>query len=354
MLDRLTDLAIGNVISNAINIGNRLNIFKAIAEISNEENPVLPEQIAAKAGCKERYVREWCNTLACGNILEVNEKEEFWISKENVEALTNTSFQLMFHTMLPTVLRPIDSLIECFKKDGPYGLDYSIYSDFEDMQAMFTKTVYEQHMISGLIPAFGNGIKEKLEDGGFRVLDVGCGEGFHSCLLAENYSKSQFVGLDICEKAIKSAKLNKKSDGSDFQNLEFVVGDAMIMPEDWTGCFDLVAFFGSLHDLLRPDLSLLEVHRVLKPGGMVVLTESDGTSNVFQDREAFGKMSALQYGGSMLHCLPVGSNSSDAMGYGSMWGRKRATELMTKCGFKDIEITPIIHFPGSVFYVLKK
>lgn len=184
----------------------------------------------------------------------MNEKEEFWISKENVEALTNTSFQLMFHTMLPTVLRPIDSLIECFKKDGPYGLDYSIYSDFEDMQAMFTKTVYEQHMISGLIPAFGNGIKEKLEDGGFRVLDVGCGEGFHSCLLAENYSKSQFVGLDICEKAIKSAKLNKKSDGSDFQNLEFVVGDAMIMPEDWTGCFDLVAFFGSLHDLLRPDL----------------------------------------------------------------------------------------------------
>lgn len=51
---KFQDLAIGNVLSNAINIGNRLNFFKVIAEISNAECPVLPEKIAEKAGCKER------------------------------------------------------------------------------------------------------------------------------------------------------------------------------------------------------------------------------------------------------------------------------------------------------------
>lgn len=156
--------------------------------------------------------------------------------------------------MLSTVLKPIDTLIECFKKEGPYGLDYSAYSDFEEMQQKFTKIVHEKHIIPDLVPAIGNGIKEKLEAGGIRVLDVGCGGGFHSGLLAEHYPKSQFVGLDITEKAIKAARLKKKSDGTDFENLEFVVADAAIMPSSWTDSFDLVILFGSCHDQMRPDL----------------------------------------------------------------------------------------------------
>ncbi|KAF1754176.1 hypothetical protein GCK72_020736 [Caenorhabditis remanei] len=349
MQDRLTDLAVGNVLSNAVNIGNRLNLFKAIAQISDEQNPVLPERIAETAG----YVREWCNTLACGNILEVNEKEEFWIAKENLEALTTDNFPLIFNTMLSTVLKPIDTLIECFKKDGPYGLDYSVYSDFEEMQQKFAKATSEKHVIPSLVPAIGHGIPDGLVTG-VRVLDVGCGGGLHVRLLAEHFPNSTFVGLDITEKAIEQAKLYKKSDGSDFKNLEFVVGDAGKMPKDWTDSFDLVLLFGSCHDQMRPDLCLLEVHRVVKPDGIVAVTDVDGSSNVHTDRETYGKMAAMKYGGSMLHCLPVGSNSPDALCCGSMWGRKRAVALMNKCGFDDVEIVPTDYFPGSVLYLMKK
>ncbi|CAL2043818.1 unnamed protein product [Caenorhabditis brenneri] len=353
MQDRLTDLAISNVLSNAVNIGNRLNLFKALAEISSPENPVLPEKIAEKAGCKERYVREWCNTLACGRILEVNEKEEFWIAQENVESLTTDNFPLIFNTMLSTVLKPIDTLIECFKKDGPYGLDYSMYSDFEEMQQKFAKTTSEKHVVPSLVPAIGHGVKERLE-AGIKVLDVGCGGGLHVRLLAEHFPNSQFIGLDITEKAIVAARLMKKPDGSDFKNLEFVVADAGDMPNSYTDTFDLVFLFGSCHDQMRPDLCMKEVHRVVKSDGIVAVTDVDGSSNVHTDRETYGKMAAMKYGGSMLHCLPVGSNSPDALCCGSMWGRKRAVELMNKCGFQDIEIIPTDYFPGTVLYVMKK
>ncbi|CAP26841.1 Protein CBG06551 [Caenorhabditis briggsae] len=353
MQDRLTDMAIGNVLSNAVNIGYRLNLFKAIAEISSPENPVLPEQIAEKAGCKERYVREWCNTLACGHVLEVNEEEKFWIAKENLESLTTDNFPLIYNAMLTTILRPIDNLIECFKKDGPYGLDYAVYSDFEEMQQMFAKTTSEGYVISSMIPDVGHGIQEKLE-AGIRVLDVGCGGGLHVRLLAEHFPNSKFVGLDITQKAIEAARLVKKSDGTAFKNVEFVVGDAGSMPKSYTDSFDLVLLFGSCHDQMRPDLCMLEVHRVVKPDGWVVVTDVDGSSNVHTDRETFGKMAAMKYGGSMLHCLPVGSNAPEALCCGSMWGRKRAVALMNQCGFDDVEVKAMNCSPGSVLYIMKK
>ena len=204
----------------------------------------------------------------------MNEKEEFWIAKENLEvsyfsrfrppilkiltfqALTTDNFPLIFNTMLSTVLKPIDILIDCFKKDGPHGLDYSVYSDFEEMQQKFAKATSEKHVIPSLVPAIGHGIPERLVSG-IRVLDVGCGGGLHVRLLADHFPNSVFVGLDITEKAIEQAKLHKKSDGSDFKNLEFVVGDAGNMPKDWTDSFDLVLLFGSCHEQMRPDLVLL-------------------------------------------------------------------------------------------------
>lgn len=50
------NLAVSNVVSNAINVGLRLDLFKILSEISSEASPVLPEHLANAAGCKERFV----------------------------------------------------------------------------------------------------------------------------------------------------------------------------------------------------------------------------------------------------------------------------------------------------------
>lgn len=48
--------------------------------------------------------------------------------------------------------------------------------------------------------------QERLEAGGLRILDVGCGNGSHMSLMAEKYPKCQFIGIDIAEAAIQEAK----------------------------------------------------------------------------------------------------------------------------------------------------
>lgn len=50
-----------------------------------------------------------------------------------------------------------------------------------------------------------------------------------------------------------------------------------------------------------------EIYRVLKPNGLFSMFETDGTGNVYKDKEM--ELSTFMYGVSLSHCLPVGMNS---------------------------------------------
>uniref|UniRef100_A0A8R1I4D4 Methyltranfer_dom domain-containing protein n=2 Tax=Caenorhabditis japonica TaxID=281687 RepID=A0A8R1I4D4_CAEJA len=354
MKEKLFNLVVSNVVSNAVNVGLRLNLFKVLAQISSKDAPILPSELAKAAGCKERYIREWCNCLSCGGILEVNEQEKFWIAEENIEDLTNDTFELVTNGMMITLIQPLDKLVSCFKEDGPYGLDYCEFTEFQSFMSQLSKALHEKHVVPDMLPAVGNGIVEKLEAGGIRGLDVGCGNGFHSSLLAEQYPKASFVGLDIGEEAIKIAKQRTKKSGELFNNLEFVECDAGNMPATWTDSFDLVLIFDACHDQCRPDLCIQEIHRVLKPGAVFAMVEVTGTSNVFTDRQSMGPLAALMYGCSMFHCLPVGSNRPDALCMGAMWGQRRAVELLNKCGFEYVQVVETPYFPINIMYLAVK
>ncbi|CAB3398095.1 unnamed protein product [Caenorhabditis bovis] len=354
MKERLFDLAVSNLVSNAIVIGDRLDLFKTIANISSPENPVKPAEIAKEANCKERYVREWCNCLGCAGILEMNSDEKFWIDPQNLEVLTTKSFELILNTFVPPLVQPIDKLIECFKKEGPYGLDYNLFDTFQDRMTDLSECLHVDHVFTSMLPLIGNNIEERLEAGKICMLDVGCGKGFHSRLFAEKYPKSKFVGLDISKHAIEMARNINKQDGSKFENLEFIECDASKMPASWTNQFDFVFIFDACHDQMRPDLCIKEIHRVLKPGGVFTLIEIEGTSNAFEDKNKFGLRATYLYGVSMFHCLPVGSNCKDALCYGTMWGEKRATDLLKKCGFANPQVIPTPFFPINIMYLCKK
>ncbi|ULT87083.1 hypothetical protein L3Y34_006682 [Caenorhabditis briggsae] len=194
--------------------------------------------------------------MACGEIIEVNEEEKFGIEEDDVKDLINSIFENVMIGSTPTLLEPLDHLIECFKLNGPPGLAYSEFSKFQYFMEKMSQALHEKHVIPDMIPAIGYGIAEKLEAGGLRVLDVGCGNGFHSSLLAEKYPTTQFVGLDIGSDAIQKAKERKTKTGTLFKNLEFVECDAGKMPVNWTGSFDLVLIFYACRDQCRPDLCI--------------------------------------------------------------------------------------------------
>ncbi|VDN28196.1 unnamed protein product [Cylicostephanus goldi] len=151
-------------------------------------------------------------------------------------------------------MRPYDKLCEVIKKDGPNGLDYSDYTiNVYKQIAKCSEAMHKEHLVPDFVPALGSDIKYKLEEG-IEVLDVGCGNGLHSTILAQEFPKSHFIGIDFTEDAIDLAKEQRRANGEKIDNLTFLQMDGTKMDTEWTNKFDLVIVFDACHDQTRPDL----------------------------------------------------------------------------------------------------
>jgi SAM-dependent methyltransferase len=95
---------------------------------------------------------------------------------------------------------------------------------------------------------------------GARVLDVGCGSGTFTGLLAERGYKAS--GIDISPKLVALARRK-------FPAIDFHEGDAENLPFD-AGQFDGVLLSGLVHHFPDPRRLAAEVFRVLRPGGRFV------------------------------------------------------------------------------------
>lgn len=100
------------------------------------------------------------------------------------------------------------------------------------------------------------------------VLDIACGEGYGSALLARFARK--VIGVDIDEFIINYAK-NKYSFQ---QNLQFIVGgvDSIPLPD---ASVDVVVSFETIEHHDKHEEMLQEIKRVLRPEGMLVISTPD-------------------------------------------------------------------------------
>ena len=95
---------------------------------------------------------------------------------------------------------------------------------------------------------------------GLTCLDLGCGEGHNTRLLAGRGAR--VIAADIAESFIAAAA------GISHPGITYLLGDGALLPFR-AASFDAVTAFMSLMDVADPEGTLREVARVLRPGGFV-------------------------------------------------------------------------------------
>jgi len=99
------------------------------------------------------------------------------------------------------------------------------------------------------------------------VLDVGCGDGRITCLMAAQLPRGSVTGVDVSDSMLKAAHdLQKKAKLND---LRFLSHDAMALP--FVNEFDWVVSFSCLHWLPDHEAVIRGIANALKPGGRTFL-----------------------------------------------------------------------------------
>lgn len=101
------------------------------------------------------------------------------------------------------------------------------------------------------------------------ILDVATGTGDVAFELRRQAPGARITGLDFSEGMLELARVKGSRNGA---GVEFVSGDAQELPFA-DGSFDLVTIAYGLRNLADPDRGLAEFHRVLRPGGRLVVLE---------------------------------------------------------------------------------
>jgi len=331
----------GAMLNYMIDIGHRTGLLATAAQ-----GPGTSEELAARSGLTERYVREWLGAMVTGGIFEYDPATKTY-SLPPAEAAVLTGGPLPLATIagLQTHLgKHVHEVARAFREGG--GVPYSAYRpEFTDLMDAIGRTLYDTALVDGYLPLV-EGLTDQLETGAV-VADVACGTGHALVVLARQFPASRFVGIDLDEGAI--ARARAEASGAGLTNVRFEVADAARI--GFTDEFDAVLVFDAIHDQVDPAAVLRGIHTALKPGGAFLMKEPRAADNL--EDNVGNPFAPIGYGISTLHCMTV-SLAHDGAGIGTMFGVQLACRLLAEAGFEDTAVLDAPGDPTDAVYVSRK
>jgi 2-polyprenyl-3-methyl-5-hydroxy-6-metoxy-1,4-benzoquinol methylase len=335
LAERLFLNAVGAFDLFSVYLGDRLGLYRTLAD----RGPMTPAELAAAAGIRERYAREWLEQQAASELLDVEEDGRFVLPDGHDEALLDVSSLSYAAPTARAVLasiRPMDALVDAFRSGG--GVPYADYGDdLHEAQAAFTRPLFENLLGKEWLASVPE-IHERLtSDPPALVADVACGQGRSSIELGRAYPKVRVDGIDSDRASIEAARRNLEGSGVE-DRVEFHERNAA--DPGLAGRYDLVTIFEALHDMSYPVDVLKAARSLLAEGGLVFIAD-ERTEETFTAPAS--ETERLFYGFSVFHCLPVGMVGEGAAGTGTVMRPATVADYADRAGFSACEVLPIEH-----------
>ena len=213
-----------------------------------------------------------------------------------------------------------------------------------DGWAEFFKAGYIGNLLNLWVPSIENGkIQEKLNQGGIKVADVGCGYGISTILMAKAFPNSEFIGFDFHKESIEKA--NNLAKQENLNNVKFEVSSASEFPGT---NYDFITLFDCLHDMGDPQGALTHVLDAINKEEGVCMIVEPYAQNKLEDN--INPISKTFYAASTLICVP-NSLAFNGPALGAQAGEERIRDIVRKSGFSQFKRA--IDTPINIIYEIK-
>jgi 2-polyprenyl-3-methyl-5-hydroxy-6-metoxy-1,4-benzoquinol methylase len=326
-----------------LSIGHQTGLFDTMAGLGSATSP----EVADAAGLDERYVREWLAGMTTGHVVDYDpDTATYLLPAHRAAVLTraagpdNLALVALF---LPQLGEVEQKIIGCFRAGG--GLPYSEFPRFHALMAEQSAAVFDNALVDVVLPLV-EGLPERLRSGA-ELADFGCGSGHAINVMAQAFPASRFTGIDFSQEAIatgieEAARLGLANASFESHNLTEL---------DKTDAYDVITVFDAIHDQAQPARVLQNIHRALRPGGVLLMADIKASSRLEENVDV--PMSTYLYTVSLMHCMTV-SLALDGAGLGTAWGTQLAVSMLGDAGFDDVRVAEIDSDPINNYYIATK
>ena len=254
-----------------MDIGFESGLFRCIADTAPAG--IDADVLARKLDVDARYVHVWCRAAYAHELLEWDAEVGYSLTPHLETLLLHSTdrstWAAVFSCMLPYT--------RTFAPSPP------IYGMARSGRAISTIPGSSKRLRRGPNPIASSSPSRcclrcprpspQLEQGG-TLLDIGAGGGYHVVHYARRFPKTQVIGLEVDVASVALARRTVAEARSSATTSLFAM--AMPINSPMNTVYDLITLSIALHETGGPAEYrnvLCRVHRALKPGGMVLVSE---------------------------------------------------------------------------------
>lgn len=330
--DRLFSDAVGAFDLAGVYLGDRLGLYASLAA----DGPARPDELAARTGTDERYIREWLEQQATAGILDAEPSGRFVLSDEHAAVLADpegADFMAPLSRMLVGAFGRLPDLVDAYRTGAGVGWErYGV--DMREGQADFNRPAFTHLLGKEWLPAIAD-VHERLSgEPAARVLDVGCGEGWSTIAIAKAYPGVRVQGIDLDGPSIEAAREHAAASGV-ADRVEFSHADAATL--DGEG-FDAAIIIEAVHDMANPVSVLRAIRGALRPGAPLVVVDERVAASFSPPGD---EVERFMYGWSITTCLPDGRSRTPSVATGTVMRADTLHGYADEAGFTRFAVLPV-------------